>query len=99
MAGVVAVRLLWVTHRVLAWITVAAALLIAFSRAYVAARYPQDVLAGLLLGAIVSVAGYLLVCGVLTRLIIALQATVLRSELTSAPAAADQQAEAESVSG
>lgn len=57
---------------------------------YVAAHYPQDVLAGLLLGAAVSVAGYLLVRGVLTRLIIALQGTVVRPVLTSAPASAEQ---------
>lgn len=99
MAGAAAVGLLLVTRRVLAWVTVAAALLIAFSRVYVAAHYPQDVLAGLLLGAAVSVAGYLLVRGVLTRLVIALQATVVRPVLTSAPASADQEAAAESVSG
>jgi membrane-associated phospholipid phosphatase len=99
MAGAAAVGLVLVTRRVLAWVTVAAALLIAFSRVYVGAHYPQDVLAGLVLGAVVSVVGYLLVRGVLTRLVIALQATVLRPVLTSTPAAAGQEAMAESVSG
>ncbi|PZS15552.1 MAG: UDP-diphosphatase [Pseudonocardiales bacterium] len=99
MAGAVAGGLVWVTRRALAWVTVTAALLIALSRVYVAAHYPQDVLAGLLLGAVVSVAGYLLVRGVLTRLIIALQTTVLRPVVTSAPAAADPQAVAGPVSG
>lgn len=99
MAGAATAGLVWVTRRVLAWVTVTAALLIALSRVYVAAHYPQDVLAGLLLGAVVSVAGYLLVRGVLTRLIIALQTTVLRPVVTSAPAAADPQAVAGAVSG
>lgn len=66
---------------------------------YAGAHYPQDVLAGLLLGAVVSVAGYLLVRKVLTRLVIALQATVVRPVLTSAPAASGHEAVAESVSG
>jgi membrane-associated phospholipid phosphatase len=99
MAGAAAIGLLVVTRRVLAWVTVTAALLIAFSRVYVGAHYPQDVLAGLALGAVVSVAGYLLVRGVLTRLIIALQATVVRPVVTSAPAATGQASVAESVSG
>ncbi|MGH3529901.1 MAG: phosphatase PAP2 family protein, partial [Pseudonocardiaceae bacterium] len=86
MASAAAGWLVLVTRRVLAWVTVTAALLIALSRVYVAAHYPQDVLAGLVLGVVVSVAGYLLVRGVLTRLIIAVQATVLRPVVTSAPA-------------
>jgi hypothetical protein len=45
------------------------------------------------------VVGYLLVRGVLTRLVIALQATALRPVLTTTPAAAGQEAVAESVSG
>jgi hypothetical protein len=47
----------------------------------------------------VSVAGYLLVSGVLTHLINALRTTVVRLVLISAPAVADQEAVAESVSG
>jgi undecaprenyl-diphosphatase len=99
MAGAAAAGLLIVTRRVLAWVAVAAALLVSFSRLYVAAHYPQDVLAGLILGAAVSVLGYLLARGVLTRLITALQATALRPLLTSAPPPAKKPAAGESVPG
>ncbi len=84
-AGAVAAGVLLVTRRVLAWVTVVAALLLAFSRVYVAAHYPHDVLAGLLLGAVVSVVGFAIVRGGLTRLVVVLQGTRLRPVLTTAP--------------
>jgi undecaprenyl-diphosphatase len=99
MAGAVAAGLVMVTRRALAWVAFAAALLVAFSRLYVAAHYPHDVLAGLLLGAAVSVAGYLLVRRVLTHLINALQGTALRPLLTSTPPPAEKPAVSESVPG
>jgi undecaprenyl-diphosphatase len=99
MAGAAAAGLVIVTRRVLAWVAVAAALLVAFSRLYVAAHYPHDVLAGLLLGAAVSVAGYLLTRRVLTRLITALQGTALRPLLTTTPPPAEKPAATESVPG
>jgi hypothetical protein len=56
-------------------------------RIYVAAHYPHDVLAGLLIGSTVSLVGWLLVRGVLTRVVTALHATRLRPLLSSAPLA------------
>ena len=85
-AGAVAAGVLLVTRWVLAWVTVVAALLLAFSRVYIAAHYPHDVLAGLLLGAVVSVVivGFAIVRGVVTRLVVVLQGTRLRPVLTTA---------------
>ena len=57
-AGAVAAGLFLVSRR-LGLIAAAAALLIAFSRVYVGVHYPGDVLAGLLLGAAVTLAGAL----------------------------------------
>jgi undecaprenyl-diphosphatase len=65
-AGAVIVGLLLVTRGLLAWIGVIAALLIAFSRLYLGVHYPHDTLAGLALGAAVSVAGWLVLCRPLT---------------------------------
>lgn len=67
MAGAVAVGLIIVSRR---WAAVglAAALLMAAARVYVGAHYPADVLAGLLVGALVSVVGWLLCGSMLTRL-------------------------------
>jgi len=87
MAGAVAAGVLVVTRRLLAWIAVVAALLMACSRVYVAAHYPHDVLAGLLIGSTVSLVGWLLVRGVLTRVVTALHSTRLRPLLNSAPLA------------
>jgi undecaprenyl-diphosphatase len=67
-AGAVIVGLLLVTRRLLAWIGVLAALLIAFSRLYLGVHYPHDTLAGLALGAGVSLAGWLVLRGSLTRI-------------------------------
>lgn len=88
MAGAAAAGVLLVTRGLLAWIAVAAALLLAFSRVYIAAHYPHDVLAGLALGVLVTVAGYLLVRRPLTALVQRLQRTRLRPLLTSAAASA-----------
>lgn len=85
MAGAVAAGVLVVTRRSLAWIAVAAAVLMAGSRVYVAAHYPHDVLAGLLIGAGVSLLGWLLVRGVLTRMVTALEASRLRPLLSGTP--------------
>lgn len=65
MAGAVATGLLLVSRR-LGLLAAAAALLVAFARVYVAAHYPWDVAAGLLLGAAVTLLGWLLLAGALT---------------------------------
>jgi membrane-associated phospholipid phosphatase len=53
MAGAVAAGL-WLVSRRLGLIATLAALVMAFARVYIAAHYPQDVVAGLLLGAAVA---------------------------------------------
>lgn len=77
MAGAVAAGL-FLVRRGLGWIATVAALLIAFARVYIAAHYPQDVLAGLVLGAAVVLIGWLLLRTALTAGIRLLQGTPLR---------------------
>jgi undecaprenyl-diphosphatase len=67
-SGAVAAALLFVSWR-LGLITWLIALIIAFSRVYVGVHYPQDVLAGLALGAIVALLGLLLVVPIMTRMV------------------------------
>jgi membrane-associated phospholipid phosphatase len=84
MAGAAVAGILLVTRGALAWVAVAAGLLLAFSRVYIAAHYPHDVLVGLALGAVVAVAGYLLLRRPLTAVVEALERTRLRPLLTVA---------------
>jgi undecaprenyl-diphosphatase len=60
---------LWRVNRRLGVVAVLAAVLVAFSRVYVGAHYPRDVLAGLALGAVISAIGYLLARPLLRRLL------------------------------
>ena len=85
-AGAVTAGLFLVDRR-LGWVTAAAAALMAFSRVYIAAHYPLDVVVGLLLGAAVSLAGYVLVRRVLLRLVHAVQESRLRPLVTASPGA------------
>jgi membrane-associated phospholipid phosphatase len=85
MAGSVTAALFLVSRR-LGAAAALGAVLMAAARVYVGAHFPQDVLAGLLLGAAVALGGFGLGSGVLTRLVVALEAGPVRPLLTNAPA-------------
>ncbi len=59
MAGAAAAGL-WLTSRVLGLLATVAAVAMAFSRVYIAAHYPWDVAAGLVVGALVALLGWTL---------------------------------------
>jgi undecaprenyl-diphosphatase len=82
MAGAVAAGLFLVS-RLLGWLTTAAALLIAFARVYVGVHYPQDVLAGLALGAVVVLLTGLVARPLLVALLSVLARTPLRTMVTA----------------
>lgn len=84
MAGAVTAGLL-IANRRLGLISAVAAALMAFSRVYIGAHYPHDVLAGLALGALIGVGGYYLTRRPLTAVIHRLTSTRLRPLLTAAP--------------
>jgi len=90
-AGAVTVALLFANRR---WGIVAgvAAGLMALARVYVGAHYPGDVVAGLVFGAVVAIAGGLLLVPVLNRVVDRLVRTPLRPLLSArrpAPALID----------
>jgi membrane-associated phospholipid phosphatase len=84
MAGAATVGL-WLVSRRLGLLSLLAGLVMGFARVYVGAHYPQDVLAGYVLGGLVSFAGFLLVRPVLRRVLAALVRTPLRPLLTAHP--------------
>ena len=74
---------LWLVDRRLGITAAVAAALMAFARVYVGAHYPRDVLAGLALGVVVSLAGYFLFRPVLRWLLGLIGKTWLRSLVTT----------------
>jgi membrane-associated phospholipid phosphatase len=81
-AGAVAAGLLFLSWR-LGLVTTLVASVIAFSRVYVGVHFPQDVLAGLALGAVVAILGVFIVVPLLTRLLERLTRTPVRPLITS----------------
>jgi membrane-associated phospholipid phosphatase len=86
MAGAVAAGLWFVSRRLGLAATIAAAAMV-FARVYIAAHYPQDVLAGLVLGAAVATVVYLAGRRIAARLIAAAARTRLRPLLVAQSAA------------
>lgn len=84
MAGAVTAGLFLVSRR-LGWISALAAVVLAFSRVYIAAHYPWDVAAGLVFGAVVSLLGFLVVRRILVWLVELAERTRLRPVLTVTP--------------
>lgn len=87
-SGAVAAALVFLGWRlgVISWLI---ALIIAFSRVYVGVHYPQDVLAGLALGAVVAVLGVFLVVPIMARIVEWLGRTPLRPLVASGRPAAE----------
>jgi len=69
---------LFLVSRILGLIATLASAAMGFARVYVGAHYPQDVLAGFALGAVVSLVGYLAVRPLLRRLLTVVARTPLR---------------------
>lgn len=84
MAGAAAAGL-FLVNRKLGVVATLAALLMVFSRVYIAAHYPLDVAAGLLLGAGVTLAGWAVLRKMMVRVVQAAERTRLRPLLVAAP--------------
>jgi undecaprenyl-diphosphatase len=83
-SAAVAVGLFFVDRR-LGWVAAAAALLMAFARVYVGAHWPLDVVAGLAVGATVSLLVVLLLGGLAERLVRWARGTSLRPLVAGTP--------------
>jgi membrane-associated phospholipid phosphatase len=84
MAGAVTAGLFLVNRR-LGWVAAALAVLMVFSRVYIAAHYPLDVAAGLLLGAAVTLVGWAVLRRVLVRVVDEVRASRLRPLVAASP--------------
>jgi undecaprenyl-diphosphatase len=84
MAGAAAAAL-WLVSWRLGLVTAVAALAMGFSRVYIAAHYPHDVLAGLLLGAAVALVVVPLARPATTRLVAVVGRSGLRPLVTAGP--------------
>ena len=84
MAGAVTAGIL-LYHRLLGAVAAAAAVVLCFARVYIGAHYPQDVAAGLLLGAAVVLLGYLVARMPLGAAVRRLSASPLRLLVASGP--------------
>lgn len=82
LAGAVLAALYFVDRR-LAIVATVVSVLLAADRVYIGVHYPGDVLAGLAVGAVVAVIGWLALRGLLTSLVARLRATALRRLLVS----------------
>jgi membrane-associated phospholipid phosphatase len=91
MAGAVAVGLVFVSCRLAALATVAAAAM-AFARVYIAAHYPGDVAAGLALGAAVALVVHVVVLRPITTAVTSLASSdsIVRPLLLGAPVREDE---------
>lgn len=76
---------LWLVSRRLGTITAIATIAMAFTRIYIGAHYPADVLAGIALGIVVALTGYALVRRLLQRVITALSRTPARPLVRQGP--------------
>ncbi|MCU1367843.1 MAG: Undecaprenyl-diphosphatase [Ilumatobacteraceae bacterium] len=83
-AGAVAIGLLF-ANRKLGIAASILAVLMAFTRVYVGAHYPGDVLAGLALGGLVAAAGWFLIVPTLTKIARWISTTPLRPLVIRAP--------------
>lgn len=84
-AGAIAIGL-FLTHRRWGWAAIGAGVLMAFTRVYIGAHYPSDVLVGLLLGGAVAAIGQFALVPWITKLFVWLDRTPLRV-LVARPAA------------
>lgn len=86
MAGAVAAGVL-LAHRRLGLVAAALALVMAFTRVYVGAHFPLDVVTGLFVGAVVAAVSYLVARPLVERLVESLARTPVRALLTTSPRA------------
>ena len=83
MAGAVAAGVMLADRR-LGALAAALAVIMAFTRVYVGAHFPLDVVAGLVVGAVVAVLGWAMVRGVMTRAVVVMTGTPLRPLFSAA---------------